>query len=117
MPYRLWHVIGKLGVPLLLAMTAGGAALFHFHPGEGTAWLFVAPLALLVAVGGLGAYFGLLLTLGRLRMRCPFCGLYGPVGGNKRDGAYMNCMRCGYVHTAGFGGWRIVREGAAAADQ
>jgi hypothetical protein len=107
MPYRLWHILGKLFVPVLFAGIMAGI-LLNRHPGAELA-CFVASV-LLGIMGLTGGVMGVLMLIGRLRMRCPFCGESGPAGGNKRDGIWMTCERCGYIHTAGPAGLRIVRD-------
>ena len=107
MPFRLWHILGKFFAPILFAAVTAGI-LFDRTPGLARVWSVA--VALLVVLGVTGAAMGVLMALGRLRMRCPFCGTSGPAGANKQDGMWMTCERCGYIHTAGPAGWRIVRD-------
>ena len=107
MPFRLWHYACKLlTLPLfggfflgmLIIRTTAGAAIF------------VASLAILLTLGLVGAAMGVLMAMGRLRMRCPFCGQPGPVWGRKSEGICMDCPTCGLIWTGGRFGLRIFRE-------
>jgi hypothetical protein len=44
---------------------------------------------------------GLFLTFGRLRMRCPFCGGSGTLGGSREEGMWLECDHCGTVRGVG----------------
>ena len=70
---------------------------------------FVA-VCILVPLCLTGAVMGIFLALGRLRMLCPFCGKSGRVGGSKRDGMWMECESCGFIHGSGPFRLKIVRE-------
>ena len=56
------------------------------------------------------AAMGIFLALGKLRMKCPFCGKPGHVGGSRHEGMRMKCDECGLVHGSGFCGLRLVAE-------
>ena len=106
MPFRLWFYLGKLGGPILFAILF---ATFS-APRDSLAGLarFIA-LCILVSLGLIGTFMGVLMAFDRLRMLCPFCGNSGPAGGNKRDGMWMECASCGFVHGSGPLGLKIVR--------
>jgi hypothetical protein len=53
---------------------------------------------------------GILMSFGRLRMACPFCGRSGRVGGSKAHGMWMECDSCGLIHGSGPFRLRIMRE-------
>jgi hypothetical protein len=107
MPFRLWLYLSKIGGPILFAVIT---ATF-FAPGDSLLGLvrFVAN-CMLVLLCLIGAMMGILFALGRLRMRCPFCGKSGEVGGSKQDGMWMECESCGFVHGSGPLRLKIVRE-------
>jgi hypothetical protein len=107
MPFRLWFYLVKIVAPLLFGVLFLTWALPRNPLGE---VFYRVALYSLIALGVTGALMGLLLVLGWLRMRCPFCGRYGPVGGSKEDGLWLDCTRCGLVHGAGLFRLRLVRE-------
>ena len=57
-----------------------------------------------------GAVMGIMMAFGKLRMLCPFCGMSGRAGGSKQDGIWMECETCGFIHSSGPLGLKIVRE-------
>jgi predicted RNA-binding Zn-ribbon protein involved in translation (DUF1610 family) len=107
MPFRLWFYLTKVGGFVLFAIIL---ATF-FAPSD--SWLerarFVA-MSILVPLCLIGAFMGILMVFGRLRMLCPFCGKRGRVGGNKHDGMWMECDSCGFIHGSGPLRLKIVRE-------
>jgi hypothetical protein len=107
MPFRLWLYLAKVGGFILFAIVF---ATF-FAPADSTLgrMRFVA-MCVLIPLCIFGAFMGILMTFGKLRMLCPFCGKSGRVGGSKRDGMWMECQTCGFVHTSGPLGLKIVRE-------
>ena len=107
MPFRVWYYLAKVAGPILLGAVGFGLAL----PRNPVATVIYRPaLFCLIALCLTGALLGGALAFGRLRMRCPFCGRYGLVGGNKEDGLWLYCDDCGCVHGAGIFGLRLVRE-------
>ena len=107
MPFRLWFYLTKVrGFILFSIIFATFSA-----PGDIVAERvrFIA-MCILVPLCLVGAFMGILMAFDRLRMLCPFCGKSGPVGGNKRDGMWMECETCGFVHGSGPLGLKIVRE-------
>ncbi len=108
MPFRFWFYLGNVGSPVLFA-TVVATYVFTGHPCL-LRVRFVG-LCLLAALAVSGAVMGILMVLGRLRMRCPFCGRSGTVGSSKRDGLWMECESCGFVHGGGTLHLKIVREG------
>lgn len=107
MSFRLWFYLGKC-VPGFFVLIACSWLLGA--PGSTLRVIGDAAVAVLILLGLTGAVMGVLLALGRLRMRCPFCGKPSEVGGNKREGMFLVCECCGVVHGAGFCGLRLVRE-------
>ena len=107
MPFRFWHYACKLlGLPLF-----GGSFLGAIFIGTTAgAAIFVASLALLLPLCLVGAVMGGLMALGRLRMRCPFCGQPGPAWGSRSQGMRMHCPTCGLIWTGGRFGLRLFRE-------
>ena len=107
MPFRLWFYLAKLGGFILFAIIfATFFAPSDSLPGRVR---FIA-MCVLVPLCLIGAFMGILMALGRLRMLCPFCGESGRVGGSKRNGMWMECGSCGLVHGSGPFRLRIVRE-------
>ena len=107
MPFRLWFYLAKVGGFILFAIifatffAPSNSLLGHTR--------FVA-MCILVPLCLVGAFMGILMAFGRLRMLCPFCSKSGRVGGSKCDGMWMECESCGFVHGSGFWGLKIVRE-------
>jgi hypothetical protein len=106
MPFRLWFYLTKLGGILFVIIF-----VTFFAPNESLLGRarFVA-MCILVPLCLIGAVMGILMAIGRLRMRCPFCGKTGQVGGSKRDGLWMECESCDFVHGSGPLRLKIVRE-------
>ena len=107
MPFRLWFYLAKVGGFFLFAIIF---ATF-FAPSDSLLGRarFVA-MCILVPLCLIGAFMGILMVFGRLRMLCPFCGKSGRVGGSKRDGMWMECESCGFIHGSGPLRLKIVRE-------
>ena len=107
MPFRLWFYLAKVGGFILFAIIF---ATF-FTPSDGLIGRarFIA-MCILVPLCLMGAFMGILMAFGRLRMLCPFCGKSGRVGGSKRDGMWLVCESCGFVHGSGPLRLKIVRE-------
>ena len=107
MPFRLWFYLAKIGGGFLIATVA----LSFFFSSDGVfghirfiALCFLIPLCLV------GMFLGILMSFGRLRMSCPFCGKPGRAGGSKAQGMLMTCNSCGLIHGSGPFRLRIVRE-------
>lgn len=107
MPFRLWFYLTKIGAFIIFATIL---ALF-FAPANSTLGLTrtIAQCAL-VLLGIIGATFGILMIVGKLRMLCPFCKKSGQVGGDKQRGMWMICESCGFVHGSGPLRLKIVSE-------
>jgi hypothetical protein len=107
MPFRFWFYLFKVGGFSLFAIIF---ATF-FAPSDSLLGRtrFVA-MWILIPLCLIAAFMGILIAFGRLRMLCPFCGKSGRVGGNKRDGMWMECKSCGFVHGSGPLRLKIVRE-------
>jgi hypothetical protein len=112
MPFRLWcvllHVVAPLlGVVALLALALAWVDLVDRAAAQAVVRVAVyAFIALCLAGGGLA----LLALFGGLRMRCPFCGRPGAVGGDKARGLWLSCPECGLVRGEGPLGLRFVRR-------
>lgn len=107
MPFRLWFYLAKVGGGVLFVVVA----LSFFLPSDGMFdRIRFATLCLLIPLCLVGAYLGILMSFGRLRMKCPFCGKSGSVGGSKARGLWMECDSCGFIHGSGPLRLRIVRE-------
>jgi hypothetical protein len=107
MPFRLWFYLAKVGGGVLIATLF----LSFLIPDKNVAeWVSFLVLCLLVPLCLIGAFMGILLALGKLRMACPFCGKSGPAGGNGRDGMYMVCESCGLIRSGGPLYLTIIRE-------
>ena len=106
MPYRLWHYACKLVAIPMFACAPIGMLI------DGTAGRIVAGSAILILVclGLVGAVMGVLMTMGKLRMRCPFCRRSGRAWGSKREGMRMDCPTCGLIWTGGALGLTFFRE-------
>jgi predicted RNA-binding Zn-ribbon protein involved in translation (DUF1610 family) len=107
MPFRLWFYLSKIGGGFLLATVA--LSFFFSSNGVFGRICFIA-LCLLILLCLVGAYLGILMSLGRLRMSCPFCGKSGRAGGSKAQGMWMECESCGFIHGRGPFRLLIVRE-------
>ena len=79
MSFRLWYYAARVLAPVL-----SGAVLFGaIFPKSRIVQFVVNPaLYVLIALCCIGGVMGIFLAFRRLRMRCPFCGRYGRVGGN-----------------------------------
>lgn len=107
MPFRLWFYLVKIGGGFLFAIVA--LSFFCSSDGVFGHIRFVA-LCMLIPLCLVGAYLGVLLSFGRLRMSCPFCGKSGRAGGSKAQGMWMECDSCGRIQGSGPFRLRIVRE-------
>ena len=107
MPFRLWFYLAKVGGFILFAIIF---ATFFAPAGSLLEDVRFIALCILVPLCLTGALMGILMAFGRLRMLCPFCGKSGRVGGSKRDGMWMECESCGFVHGSGPLRLKIVRE-------
>jgi uncharacterized MnhB-related membrane protein len=106
MPFRLWFYATKIFIPLML-LSFLPVIFFRNHLASAVQ---ATATGLVVVLGITGAVMGVLMVMGRLRMRCPFCGQSGAAGGNSRMGIFMICERCGLVRGGGPLNLRIVRE-------
>jgi len=107
MPFRLWYYLAKVGGFILVAIIF---ATFFAPRGSTREGVHFIATCLLVPLCLTGAVMGVLLALGKLRMRCPFCGKSGPAGGSKQEGMWMVCETCGFVHGSGPLRLKIIRE-------
>jgi predicted RNA-binding Zn-ribbon protein involved in translation (DUF1610 family) len=107
MPFRLWFYLAKIGGGVLLAIVA--LSFFFSSDGVFGRIRFIA-LCLLIPLCLVGVYLGILMSFGRLRMSCPFCGKPGRAGGSKAQGMWMECDSCGFIHGSGPFRLKIVRE-------
>ena len=90
--FRLWSWTFKFALPLMIAACA--AAFAGGVIGEmaaSVAFLIVVLLAIC------GASMGVLMSLGRLSMRCPFCGSKGQAWADAHRGLQMCCPTCGII--------------------
>jgi hypothetical protein len=107
MPFRLWYYLAKVGGFILFAIVA---ATFSAPSDTVLGRVRFLALCVFIPLCLVGAFLGVLMACHRLRMLCPFCGRSGYVGGNKRDGMWMVCDSCGFIHGSGLLRLRIVRE-------
>lgn len=114
MPFRLWYYLVQVVFPLLFVTVFLGMAL---PDSVVTGAVYRPALIGLIVLGVVGGLLGIALAAGRLRMRCPFCGRYGAVGGSKSAGLWLDCNGCGLVHGAGPLRMWLVRDGAPVAGQ
>lgn len=104
MSFRLWFYTMKVGGNLAFVTAAATffstseSRLYPIH------WIAVTVIFALGIVGSIG---GVLIALDRLRMRCPLCGAWGMVGGNKKLGPAIDCETCGLVHGTGWFGLKL----------
>ena len=91
---KTWQTICGFSLALFFAV----AATFIFPPSHpylrylGTACFIVLAVLCLT-----GAWFGILLCLGRLHFGCPFCGTRSRVAGGTKKDLYLECPSCGSV--------------------
>lgn len=107
MPFRLWYYLAKVGGFILFAVIF---ATFFAPAGSALESVRIVAVCLLIPLCLTGAVMGVLMALGKLRMRCPFCGKSGPAGGSKQEGMWMECATCGLIHGSGPFRLKIVRE-------
>jgi hypothetical protein len=115
--FRTWFTLTKIIWPLMIVgilCHALGLAYPDFGGAVVLTGFFAASVMLFTALGILGAVMCILMFLGEVRMRCPFCGAFGTVGGDKENGVWMTCHTCGYIHGSGRLGWSLVTEPTAA---
>ena len=107
MPFQFWFYLSKVGGSILFAIIF---ATF-FAPSDSVVGRarFIA-ICILVPFCLIGAFMGILMAFGRLRMLCPFCGKSGHVGGTKRYELWMECDSCGFIHGTGPLRMELVRE-------
>ncbi|GMV83686.1 MAG: hypothetical protein AMXMBFR7_48700 [Planctomycetota bacterium] len=107
MPFGLWFYAAKVGGGALLAVLLV-TSLCESNP----AWNLVRTIALslLIPLGLTGGLLGVLMALGRLRMRCPFCAKSGPAGGSADEGMSMDCPDCGHIRSSGWMKLKLIRE-------
>jgi len=106
MPFRFWFYLAKIGGFTLFAVVA---ATFCAPSDSALGLVRFVALCILIPLCLVGTFLGILMACHRLRMLCPFCGRSGYVGGNKRDGMWMVCDSCGFIHGAGPLRLKIVR--------
>jgi hypothetical protein len=103
---KTWQTLGGFGLPLMMVIGVGVV----FGRGHGVPTYVLAACSLAVAVlGGVGAYFGVLLALGRLHFGCPLCGTRSRVTGGTRKDLYLDCPSCGPVRVTS----RLLRPATA----
>jgi hypothetical protein len=107
MSFRFWFYAMKVGGNLAFLVAAvtffstSGSPFYAFH------WIAVS---VILALGVAGSIGGVLISMGRLRMRCPLCGALGIVGGNKQLGPSIDCETCGLVHGSGWFGLKLTQS-------
>jgi hypothetical protein len=105
-PFRFWHRVG-MAAPILFGAVFARIIFYENHivRAIGTiAYFILIPLCLY------GAYLGLKTIRGPILMRCPFCHESGRFGYTKKEGGYLICDRCGYVHGIGLFKAKLVCE-------
>ncbi len=107
MPFGFWYYAANVGGRI--AFIAFAAALIFSKDGA-TSGLGLIALCYLIPLALAGTIMGILLCFDKLRMRCPFCGKSGPVGGSKADGMWMECETCGWIHGVGPLKLKLVKE-------
>jgi hypothetical protein len=109
MSFRVWHYLGRIGVPVLLVMSM----MAIMAPSGSVLWgIGAGAFVVLLALGLVGGVMGVFLGRGKLRMRCPFCGDKGTVGGAP-GGLALDCPACGLVYETGFLKLRLARAATA----
>ena len=97
MRFRFWFHTCKVA-PILLLFGAG-----FFQPrGSVLNTIGIIGLAIFALIGLIGAVLGVIAIFGKLRMKCPFCGQNGNVGGDASQGLVLWCEQCGVVRGHGF---------------
>lgn len=106
MPYRPWlYAVNLLSIPLFACLLIG--MVIRGKAGTIILTVTVPVLLLLCATGGV---LGVLMTMGKLRMRCPFCATLGTAWVNKSEGLRMKCPRCGLIWSGGRLRLQVFRE-------
>jgi hypothetical protein len=98
-PFRLWCVLCCRVAPVLVCGVLYGAC-FPVAPEWTTAWIYRPSLVGLVTLAILGGLFSIPLVCGKLGTRCPFCGRWGTVSGDKRR-LWIWCDDCEIVTVHG----------------
>jgi predicted RNA-binding Zn-ribbon protein involved in translation (DUF1610 family) len=106
MQFRLWFYIIKVAgflfpIAFLTLVVPVGSVLGHLR---------YFAICLIIIIGVVVVLMGIRIAFGKLRMLCPFCGKSGRVGATKRQGLWMECDNCGFVHGRGPLRLKIVRE-------
>ncbi len=107
MPFRLWFYLAKVGGFILIAFIF---ATFFAPRDSALGHARLVAMCILIPLCLVGAVMGIMMAFGKLRMLCPFCGKSGRVGGSKQQGMWMVCETCGFIHSGGPLGLKIVRE-------
>jgi hypothetical protein len=68
-----------------------------FLPADLSVAFFTAMIVAVMPLGLAGAWFAILLSLGKLRFDCPFCWTRSPVVGADKRNLYLECPNCGQV--------------------
>ena len=106
MKFSFWYYICKIGGILF-------PLCFLAFLGENYPILEIIGkcfIVIFVILGLVGAVMGIFMTMGKLKMRCPFCKGSGIVDGNKQNGLYMECENCGLIHGVGFLKIKLIQE-------
>ena len=63
--------------------------------------IMIYALVIIMPICIIGAILGIYLSLGKLKLKCPFCKAPGEVSGSKQDGLLLHCHQCGQVKSKG----------------
>ncbi len=107
MKFKLWYYTGKFGV-FLFPMS--GLIFFTGEEHEIIRIIGEISLITLIILCVIGVGMGFFLAAGKLKMKCPFCDKYGLIGGNRKEGLWMECDKCGFIHGTGTFGLKLKSE-------
>jgi hypothetical protein len=109
MSYRLVHYVGKCSVVLFVLLAA------HLvFPAYVPLSVAVVAMALFITLGVIGGVMGCFMAMGKLWLRCPFCGASGLAWAGKGIGLQMDCPNCGEIYAGGRFGLTLFRSGLPA---
>lgn len=104
--FRFWFYLSKLTFPAIFAIFILDRFVL---PQDLHVYTNAVFLGLMVLFAVATVPMGILMALGKLKLRCPFCGQGGPVYGNKEEGCCLDCENCGTIRSTGPLGLRLTR--------
>jgi len=91
---KTWMILCGFGSPLMVGTVAGFILARVWVP---FIYLCVGCSLAVIVLSTFGAWFGILICLGRLHMGCPFCAARSPSSGGGARNLYVDCPECGTI--------------------